>query len=174
MGSMAKGSAESFDFLSHEQHRRWDSKLTATLTTRFNPPSAVTMDAAPRITKKQKKAIAFKANKGKGKKEADDQLEVPEQEDLDSIESSAPDKKRKRDQNDQENGEEEPKKNKKSKDDADKEDDEPAGEVVEGEGERKKKRQRGKKKSVQRGTKTEDGQPRFVLFVGRSSLSSFP
>jgi nucleolar protein 6 len=136
------------------------------------------MEAAPRITKKQKKAIAFRANKGKGKKEADDQLEVPEQEDLDSIESNKPEKKRKRDNKqdeDQEEEEEETKKNK--KDDgasADKKEEVVEGEVVEGEGERKKKRQRGKKKSAQRGTKTEDGQPRFVLFVGSFlSPSSF-
>lgn len=132
----------------------------------------------PRQTKKQKKAIAFRANKGKSKKEESNQLDVPEQDNLDAV---APDKKRKRsvannddddddpalDRDDAHEGERQKNKKEKLSSTGAVDADAPIGEVVEGEGERKKKRQRGKKKSVQRGTKTEDGQPRFVLFVGK-------
>lgn len=64
-------------------------------------PTMTEVDAR-KLTKKERKAIAFRANKGKGKKPEEDQDEVPEQEDLDVAEddrnpaAAAKDKKRKR------------------------------------------------------------------------------
>lgn len=115
-----------------------------------------------KLTKKEKKALAFRQNKGKGKptlKDADLEA-VPESEDLDVAEEdrealasgSAPvpsNKKRKRSADTDGGGA--------TNDEAD--------EVVAEDAEpKKKKRQRGKKKSQQ--TTGPDGQPKLLLFVG--------
>lgn len=117
----------------------------------------------PKLTKKEKKAQAFRANKGKGKKD-ESQPDVPDSENLDDDDAAGDDdgegtvakkekktKKRPREEGDEEEGKE-------------------ADEVVEADGERKKKRQRGKKKSQQLGPR-EDGKPRLLLFVGKSFVA---
>lgn len=118
-----------------------------------------------KLTKKQKKAAAFRSSsKGKAKATTSEEssLEVPEPDDLEAAESAVTpdvsevsvkeknDKKRKREDGNAITAEE-----------------------GDGEGERKKKRQRGKKKSAQ-GANGADGKPRLILFVGQSrSNSSF-
>lgn len=130
--------------------------------------------AAPpaKLTKKQQKAQLFKQNKSKAKA-LEDQLEVPEAEDLDSAEAAEPEvaakvSKRKRAAED----ESEASGAKNAGHDGEAEVVTEAG-AENDTGERKKKRQRGKKKSLHNPSKTADGQPRFILFVGTSSpLSS--
>ncbi|GAA5892245.1 hypothetical protein JCM5296_003216 [Sporobolomyces johnsonii] len=115
-------------------------------------------DPTRKLTKKEKKALSFRQNKGKAKKvdlaqtPFDEATAVPEQEDLNAAErdqvqeGATPDASKKR-----------------KRDDAD------DGAKAQGEGDeeqpKKKKRQRGKKKS-QQGQVGEDGQPRLLLFVG--------
>ncbi|KAI5480367.1 RNA binding protein [Pseudohyphozyma bogoriensis] len=124
-----------------------------------------------KLTKKQKKALAFRSGKGKKSATADAQDAVPEVEDLDSIEQAAPaepgsSKKRKREDN---------------------EEVKEAAKEVQGEGgedvPKKKKRQRGGKKkslSAARGSEGrpsevgEDGKPRLLLFVGNMPYSITP
>ncbi|ORY78871.1 hypothetical protein BCR35DRAFT_304887 [Leucosporidium creatinivorum] len=110
---------------------------------------------ARKLTKKEKKALAFRAGKGKGKKGADEaQDEVPEQEDLNQAEEDRlpaqqpKDKKRKRDDSDSK--------------------DEPTQDAVATEqAPKKKKRQRGgmNKPKVSPGEDAE-GKPKLVLFIG--------
>lgn len=126
-----------------------------------------TMSATDRkLTKKEKKALAFRQKKGKAKANDDEAGAVPEQEDLDMAEedrqkltaaaSSEGSKKRKR----EETG-----------------GGDTAGAAVEQEGDaadpdaepKKKKRQRGKKKSQQNSAVGADGQPKLLLFVGQSN-----
>jgi hypothetical protein len=124
-----------------------------------------------KLSKKEKKALAFRANKGKNKA-LDAQPGVPEEEDLDAAEASGVPI---------DDGEGEgaggAKKDKGKKEKVKVVVGEEAvegEEVVEGEGEKKKKRQRGKKKSEQRAAATgkvgADGKSRLILFVGTFDL----
>lgn len=115
---------------------------------------------ARKLSKKEKKALAFRAGKGKKKSVEDAQDEVPEQEDLDqaeedrqpAAEKSSKDKKRKREE------------------DTEVKEEATAATTAE-EAPKKKKRQRGgmNKPKVSPGEDA-DGKPKLVLFIGESCL----
>lgn len=131
-------------------------------------------EGGKKLTKKEKKALAFRSAKGKNKSAAlDEQDAVPVSEDVNEAErqpvdsaatqkalasNDKPGKKRKRDDDDPEQR------------------DAPGGADAEGEGQddapKKKKRQRGKKKSqqIRPGGTDEEGKPRLIVFVGKSFL----
>lgn len=115
---------------------------------------------ARKLSKKEKKALAFRAGKGK-KKSEDAQDEVPEQEDLeqaeeDRVAKQPKDKKRKRDE----------------QEDQVTEDSNTAEATATEEAPKKKKRQRGgmNKPKVSPGEDAE-GKPKLVLFIGQSLLA---
>lgn len=118
----------------------------------------VEQPAERKLTKKEAKAKAFRASKGKGKKD-EAQADVPDEENLDDDGAGG---------DDGEDGEKKTKKRKRD-DAAEPKDGATPDAVVEGDGERKKKRQRGKKKSLQGQGPRADGKPRLVLFAGTSS-----
>lgn len=118
-----------------------------------------------KLNKKEKKALAFRANKGKakGKKPAEDaQEEIPLQEDLDTAEEDrqpSTNKKRKRATEDEQSTKED------------------MATTDGGEGDqlpKKKKRQRGgmNKPKISPGEDAE-GKPKLVLFIGESLLPSY-
>lgn len=112
-----------------------------------------------KLTKKQKKASAFRSTKGKGKKVDGEPLDVPEndlnedgeEEEGEGTIKAPKDKSKKRKIERVEDG-----------DDATKEGGEGGEEGADGEEPKKKKRQRGKKP----GARMEAGNSRLILFVG--------
>lgn len=126
------------------------------------------MEAIKQLSKKEKKALAFR--NGKGKKKEEIQPDLPDLEDLDALESQAtlsvdteaPSKKRKREK------EIIPVEGIETEKVAEK-----VEGVIEVEGERKKKRQRGKSKGTQKAIALAEGKARLVLFVGQFGTGSY-